>query len=128
MRSLPVLSRGLVKRGLVSGIARRPRRLLGHGNGEVYHAPVGAATRGAPPQPARSATRPGDVRRRASDAHSGSRISPAFMCSAISWGVQRPPPSRFVMPLFVTTFISAMRPPPTKKVFPVISRERSLAR
>ena len=58
----------------------------------------------------------------------GSSISPGFIASAISRGVQRPPSSDFVMPRVVTTFISAMRPPPQKKVFPVISLDRSLAR
>ena len=58
----------------------------------------------------------------------GSSISPGFIASAISRGVQRPPSSVFVMPRVVTTFISAMRPPPQKKVFPVMSLDRSLAR
>ena len=44
--------------------------------------------------------------------YSGSRISPAFMWSAISWGVHSAVASSFVTPVVVTTFISAMRPPP----------------
>ncbi len=53
-----------------------------------------------------------DYALRANPPYSGIRIAPGFIASPISLGVQSPPFSFLVTPVYVTTFISAIRPPP----------------
>ena len=100
-------------RGRLGNIERLERRILGIFRHVAQRVPRSPAREKQPPAQRPGLSRKRSPARRDEPAYSGSRISPASILAAISPAVQRPPSSCLVMPVWVTTFISAIRPWPT---------------